>query len=322
MITELTREQEQSLPEFRDLWLNIGLSTEPLNPAKVLEAVALAYTLAGLRPPQFALFARGPREAMQFIAAATRSALTMDEVEQAAAQGVIGLTDALRSVIRESGDDSYQFVRPSFYGQHEAGWFSFHDFFNQQFGLSERGRGLRELAKQAGWVWMYEDLVVVSERPLRVSMANGVLHDEHRAAVEYADGTRVYAVRGVIVPERWVVERECMDPAEIFECTLTDVRAAGIALFGYARLKQQLRYRIVEGDPSTDIGALVEITLPGLSRPGRFLEAECPRNGPVWLGVPECNPWDNNRPILSAVGAQAFLARLPESAYAHPPIRT
>jgi hypothetical protein len=213
-------------------------------------------------------------------------------------------------------------IWPGFYGNHEAGWLGFHDFFNSHFQLSELSQGLRELAQQSCWVWFYEELCVISARPTRISMRNERLHDEKRAAIEYADGTKVYAYNGVSIPGKWVVERETMDPGEILAETDTDKRAAGIALYGYARMKHKLNYRIVEGDPTTDIGALIEITIPGLSRPGRFLEAICPRNGPVFLGVPQRSPFDNDRAINTAVEAQAFLARLPASEYMHPPIRT
>jgi len=118
------------------------------------------------------------------------------------------------------------------------------------------------------------------------------------------------------------LERETIDPAEILAEVDIDKRAAGIALYGYSRMKHSLNYNIIQGDPTTDIGALIEITIPGLNKNGRFLEAICPRNGPVFLGIPDNNPWDDNKPITNAVAAQAFLARLPESAYQHPPIRT
>jgi hypothetical protein len=153
-------------------------------------------------------------------------------------------------------------------------------------------------------------------------MNNGKLHNEKGAAIEYADGTKIYSFNGVVIPEKWVLQRATINPSEILECKDTDKRAAGIALYGYDKLKNLLDYKIIDGNPNTDIGALIEIKIPGLSRPGRFLEAVCPRNGPVFLGVPMTNPWDKNADIVSAVGAQAFLARLPESAYQHPPIRT
>lgn len=325
IITSLTPEQEASIPVYRDKWIEIGLDTSPLNEKRAIEAVKLAYRLADQPEPRYFLFADGPMEAMLFLSAAGTVTLTQEDFDRLASEDVMSLTRAVRKFSDEYKRQGkpIQTVWPGIYGQHGAGHLSFYEFFADHFGLAEKSLGLREIGKECGWVWVYADLAIISRKPIRVTLnAQGNLHNEKVAAVEYLDGTKVYAFNGVVLPERWVMERDTIDPAEILSCPDTDKRAAGIALFGYHRLKQALNYQILEGDPTTDIGALVQISIPGLSRPGRFLEAICPRNGPVFLGVPENNPWDNNRPIVDAVGAQAFLARLPRSAYEHPAIRT
>jgi hypothetical protein len=322
MIEQLTPKQVESMDIFRNQWLKIGLDTARLDVIKTIAAMNLSYAKGGLKEPRFFLFPDGPMEAMRFLAVAKHCQLTEQDFVALAKQSPLALTEAIRTIAAMNPDVKLEFVEPAFCGQHEAGWLSFQDFFATHFGLSELSEGLRELVKHSGWVWAYTDLAIVCQKPVHVSMLNGRLHNEKRAAIEYADGTCVYAVNGVQIPKKWVVERETMDSAEIFACKDTDVRAAGLALYGYSRLKSKLNYKVLEGDPRTDIGALVQISIPGLEKPGRFLEAVCPRNGPVWLGIPENNPWDQNRKIQTAVGAQAFLARLPESAYQHPPIRT
>lgn len=325
-INSLTAEQEASIPLYRDKWIDIGLDTSPINPQRAIEAVKLAYRLAEQPEPRYFIFADGPMEAMLFLSAASTVTLTQADFDRLAnSEDVMSLTREIRKFAKDYKQQGkpVQTVWPGTYGQHGAGYLSFYDFFADHFGLAEKSLGLREVGKECGWVWMYADLVIIARKPIRVTLnSQGNLHNERMAAVEYLDGTKVYAFNGVAIPERWVLERDSIDPTEILSCPDTDKRAAGIALFGYHRLKSALNYRIIQGDPSTDIGALVEISIPGLPRKGRFLEAICPRNGPVFLGVPDKNPWDDNRPIQDAVGAQAFLARLPRSAYEHPAIRT
>lgn len=322
-VTSLTQAQIDSMATFRDMWLDIGLDTGRINHERAIAALNLSYEKAGLKPPRFVLFAEGPSEAMKFLSITDKVQLTEEDFVALMAKSPTALTEAIRTILSLEKTVKTNVQWPSFYGQHEAGWLGFNDFFAHHFGLSELSEGLRNLAKEAGWVWMYEDLAIISQRPIRVTMdAQGRIHNEKKAAIEYADGTSVYAFNGVVLPEKWVLERDTMDPSEIFAESDTDKRAAGIALFGYARLKDRLNYKVLEGDPTTDIGALIEIELPGLNAKGRFLEAICPRNGPVFLGIPRNNPWDNDKAINTAVGAQAFLARLPESAYQHPPIRT
>jgi hypothetical protein len=326
MIDKLTKEQEDSMSIYRDRWIQYGLDTSPLDYDKAINAVKLVYEIAEKKPPKYFLFADGPLEAMKFLAIAEKVDLTEDDFDRLSMEDHMSLTHKIREYVIANPDffegKSY-LLYPSSYGQHYAGWLGFYEFFRDHFGIAEKSLGLCEVGKTCGWVWMYDDLVVISRKPIRVTLDGlGRLHNEKVAAVEYLDGTKVYAFNGVTISEEWVLQRDTIDPSVILECRDTDKRAAGIALFGYHRLKTALKYKIVEGDPSTDIGALVEISIPGLREKGRFLEAICPRNGPVFLGVPKTNPWDNDAPIVDAVGAQAFLARLPRSAYEHPPIRT
>jgi hypothetical protein len=82
-----------------------------------------------------------------------------------------------------------------------------------------------------------------------------------------------------------------------------------------------LNRRIIDGDPDSDIGALIELTLPGLPEPGRFLQAICPRNGTIVEGVPRISDIDN-QPIETAIAAQAWRDGLPASEYEHPLYRT
>ena len=326
MIDKLTEEQERSLAFYRDEWIHHGLDTSPLDEDRAIDAVKLAYRLAEQQEPVYFLFADGPIEAMQFLAVADKVKLSKDDFDRLAAESNMALTHEIRKTVAQNRkllEKKSYLCYPSSYGQHNAGWLGFYQFFADHFGLAEKSEGLREIGKTCGWVWMYENLVVISRKPIRVTMdGQGRLHNEKVAAIEYADGTKVYAFNGVAIPEEWVLQRDTIDPSVIMSCPDTDKRAAGIALFGYHRLKNALDYKIIDGDPTTDIGALVEISIPGLRNKGRFLEAICPRNGAVFLGVPSNNPWDNNAPIVDPVGAQAFLARLPRSAYEHPPIRT
>jgi hypothetical protein len=320
-IKSLTEAQIATFQTFVEKWTNIGLDTAPLDYTKIRAAVETAYTIADITPPRFYVYAKGPIEAIRIIGAAENCTLTeTDFVNLSESADPLALTNELLKFV--TPDQKKEFEYPHFYGQHDAGWLSFYDFFYSHFGLGEKLLGLSELSKQAGWVYLYEDLVIICQKPIKLTMRNGRTHNEKGPAIEYADGLKVYSFNGTVIPEKWVEERDTIDPSEIMSCKDTDQRAAGIAMFGYDRMKKHLNYKILEGNPNTDIGGLIELTIPGLKTKGHFLEAVCPRNGPVFLGVPHKNPFDENRPIKSAVAAQAFLAGLPESAYQHPPIRT
>ena len=92
-------------------------------------------------------------------------------------------------------------------------------------------------------------------------------------------------------------------------------------MIGWPRMISKLNRRVIDGDPESDMGALIELTLPGLRQPGRFLQAKCPRNGIIVEGVPRVSDVDN-LPIETVIAAQAWRIGDPQSEYIHPPART
>ena len=139
--------------------------------------------------------------------------------------------------------------------------------------------------------------------------------------MSFADGFSIYAFNGVRLPEDWVLMRETIDPAEILACENVEQRAAGCALLGWPRVAEKLGRKVIHGDPDSDIGAVVELNLPGLPEPGRFLMAKCPRNGTICEGLPRTSEIDG-LPIDTAIAAQAWRDGLAASEYTHPAIRT
>lgn len=186
----------------------------------------------------------------------------------------------------------------------------------------EKYRFWEEAAIHGGFRVMHEKFCIVSDFPeiLTVDEQNRP-HNETGPSHRWRDGWELYHWHGVRVPKEWIVNRATLDPAEVLKVRDADQRAAGMAIVGWAKAVHLLDRTIIDGDPDTDLGALIELTLPGLSEPGRFLQAVCPRNGTIVQGVPRQSEIDG-KPITTAVAAQAWCAGLPASAYQHPPIRT
>ena len=67
MIKKLTAEQEALLPVYRDKWLAIGLSTEPIDFEKAKTAVCVAYESVGLPKPTNFYTAKSPVDAIRLI---------------------------------------------------------------------------------------------------------------------------------------------------------------------------------------------------------------------------------------------------------------
>jgi hypothetical protein len=176
------------------------------------------------------------------------------------------------------------------------------------------------LARAAGWVWPFEGLAIVTARPTLIRRDE--LHRLHAAdgpALLYGDGLAVYAWHGTRVPGEWVEQRRTIDPAVILRAPV-EQRAAGMALIGWPRAMAALDCRVIDHDPDPSRGDLIELTLPGLPNPGRFLRALCPRNGLIVEGVPQAD--ERGRPIETVRAAQAWRLGLAPEQFAYPQRRT
>ena len=234
--------------------------------------------------------------------------------------------DSVRASVRDSVWDSVgASVGDSVYGQHDADWLAFYRYFFEVLGLQRQTKkltGLWSLAEAAGWALPHKNICWVSERHHILQRdGRGRLHSLVGPACAFPDGWAIYAVNGVRVPAHWVENRDTLDPAEVLKAQNVEQRAAGAAIVGWPKMISKLKRRVIDGNPDTDIGALIELTLPGLPEPGRFLQAKCPRNGTIVEGVPRISDIDN-LPIETVIAAQAWRVGDPQSEYMHPPKRT
>ena len=99
------------------------------------------------------------------------------------------------------------------------------------------------------------------------------------------------------------------------------MRALGAEIIGWSRMLSALDARVVDRDPDPARGDLIELTLPGLSEPGRFLRAECPLNGTIVEGVPRRNEIDGS-PIDTGLAAQAWRVFETPATFSYPETRT
>ena len=100
MIESLTKEQEERLPEFRDKWLKIGLSCEPLDFEKAKNAAIRAYREAGLDPPGMFFRFRSPVEAA-YADTLIQSLLTKRGADQVKDQVKDQVWDQVRAQVRD-----------------------------------------------------------------------------------------------------------------------------------------------------------------------------------------------------------------------------
>jgi hypothetical protein len=153
------------------------------------------------------------------------------------------------------------------------------------------------LAQQsAGWWWPHRQFVLVCDRPLEIhreqigprGLGSHRLHRADGPSIRFRDGWALYHWHGVQVPETWIMRPGEIQPAEVLTERNAERRTAGCQILGWARILRELPHRLIEGDPTTERGALISVDLPD-APDTRFLRARCGTGRDIALCVPrEC----------------------------------
>jgi hypothetical protein len=269
-IDSLTPEQEAQLAVYRDKWIKIGLSTEPLDFEKSKKAVCLAYRLADLPEPTKFFTAKSPADAIR----------------------VIKELDPTKS----SSDIALEMT----YGCHDAHWLGFYEYFRDVLNIEECHKldGLIDLAYHCGWVSMYEDTVVFQERPESIKFDDqNRLHCENGPAIRYPDGYSVYSWHGVQVPEEWIESKGTLSPEVALTWENVEQRRAACEIIGWATIIRKLDAQVIDCDEDPEVGTLLEVNIPEIGKE-RFLKVRCGTGREFALPVPpdmtsalEANAW-------------------------------
>ena len=246
-ITALTPRQISQLAEWRDRWLAIGLSTAPADRQGAREGVLAAYAAASLKAPTTFIWLRSPFEgaiASLMLKWASVGASVRDSVRASVGAVVVdSVVDSgeasVRASVRASVGDSVGAVEVC-WGQHDAGWLSFYDYFRVVVGIDavDQLAGLIKVAECCGWWWPRQDAVILTERPRVLARdAQGRLHSETSQAIEYPDGWGVYALRGVRVPALLVTTPAAdLDPRLVLTERNAEIRREIVRKIGIERV--------------------------------------------------------------------------------------
>ncbi len=138
------------------------------------------------------------------------------------------------------------------FGQHEAGFYSFYDYFDR-IGLHAATAplaGQRAIAKSAGWWWAMRGAVMLTERPRELRRdPQGRLHSTSGPAIVYPDGWAVWAVHGVRVPARVVEQPETISVQDIIAEANTEVRRTMMEMYGWERFTADAGLILLDEQP-------------------------------------------------------------------------
>lgn len=268
MLTSLTAEQEALFPDYVDKWLKIGLSTDDVDVGKSMAALKLIYEQSDLEFP--------------------------DKYE---------LYDSPFAAVKAMKDkyDIDVYPKDFIYGCHEAAALSFYDFFieNTEIEITDKIKPFMDLAKHCGWVLMFDELVVLTQKPVSITWdTEKRLHSEDDFAIKFRDGMGIASWHGTRIPSEWILDRSNITADICLHWANIEQRRSACEILGWANVLEKLNAKTINEDDDPTIGTLVEVELPDAGTE-RFLIAEDPNTGkPVGLPVPphmetalEANSW-------------------------------
>jgi len=125
------------------------------------------------------------------------------------------------------------------YGQHDAEWLGFYEFFREVVGLvpqTDKLLGLIACAKEIGWFWPHEKICWATPRPVALHRDDrGRLHNPAGLAIAYPDGWGLYAWHGTRVLAQVILSPESLTIAQITAEQNAEVRRVMLERFGQDR---------------------------------------------------------------------------------------
>jgi hypothetical protein len=206
IVKSLTPEQIAKFGEYRDRFIAFGLSTKPADRKKAEKCIDEIYANAvpnKLPPPKKKVWVNSPLE---------------------------GALMAQKLMFESKSNPTVDSVLECGFGQHDASWLAFYNFFATECKLESAMPvlPLAKLCEHAGWWWPFDEVCIISERPNQLKLnARGQLHSEDGPAISYPDDGkfRVYALNGVCVPEAYVTTpAKDLDPELILKEQNAEIR--------------------------------------------------------------------------------------------------
>jgi len=252
-INNLTAKQEEMLPRYVEMGINIGLATGSDMDEELIRKLTDAHRVASG-------------------VAAAKNFMVFDSP-----------MDAIKNI---PGLTAYN----ALYGQHDISWLILYLYFRVECGLIEETQAvvnLLELTKHVGWMWMSGDTTVVTRKPDEIHMRETgskaghlplkVLHNPEGMAIRYRNGDGFYCLDGLAVPSHYITEP--YDIKKVLAETNVEIRNSLLKLGGPDVLEKYCNKRVIHTDTLEQGGEyeLYTIELNEVTR--TYLKGTCPSKG-------------------------------------------
>ncbi len=257
-MTEITSEQEALFPAYLDKWRAFALEPGPIDRQKATQAIKAAYDLFGLQEPKI-LFFDSPYAALNALLSQPGSQLgkqlegkvwrelegQLSEVESQLSQLWRQLKHQLESELRIP--PYINWINPELWVCGGA-WFDFCISILNSLHHPQKWKVFQVLVKYCGWVFFFEKIAIVCDRPTKLSFDNeGRLHAEAKPALQFADGYSLYSYHGVTLPKKYgALPPRQWQAKWILEEWNAELRRVLIQEIGYARICQELQAKSLD----------------------------------------------------------------------------
>jgi hypothetical protein len=142
------------------------------------------------------------------------------------------------------------------YGSHDSNWLGFYDFFGRVLGLScvEKLVPLMDLAKDCGWWWPFENMVILTENPSVLYRDDeNRLHCESGPAIQYPDGWGVYVWHGVRVDKEIIEDSGSITLEKVLSMDNQEVRRVMLEIYGWNNFLKDMDSKSIHSDDKGDL---------------------------------------------------------------------
>ena len=297
-IYSLTPHQKERMKFYRDKWMAIGLSTEPANRKEAERGIDEIYRIAGLKEPK-KVWCMSPlssgltRYSVMNIKEVKVGKNVGDSVGDSVWDSVgASVGDSVRDSVWDSvGDSVRASVGDSVYGQHDAAWLGFYDYFNNELKLekqTEKLKGLWIYSQNAGWAIPHENICWLSERHDVCKVNNqGRIHCDGGVSIHYPDGFSIWALNGVRVSKE-IAETPANELSSKLISTEKNaqVRSEIIKKIGYSRILKDLKAKHMDSWREYELYRIDNVDI----EPMFLLKFNCPSTGEFYANrvPPDC----------------------------------
>jgi len=293
-IEKLTEKQIAKFPEYVDKWTKIGLCTEPADRKMAEKGIKEAYKIAGLKAPRI-VWCGSPmsmaltraiicekfpkiqgKNKIDSVRASVRASVgdSVGASVRASVRASVGASvrDSVRASVWDSvgdsvGDSVWDSVRDSVrdsvgdsvgdsgYGQQDANWLGFYDYFYNECKLkkeTEKLKGLWMIAKSANWFLPHEKICWISERPCELYKDDsGRLHNTKGMALKYPDGWGIYSYHGtrLVGDKEYIISNpEQITVEKIDNEENIDIRRIMVDMYGIEKYLKDSNAEIISKD--------------------------------------------------------------------------